>query len=310
METQRSTPSRPGPVMMHVVVATDGSPAASVGVDLVARIEWPEGTNLRVVEAVPSGTALFGGPWPSAALLQSETLESDMWRAAGETVEAARARLERPGLEVTTTLLRDRPASAIVDVARSGHADLIVVGSRGHGTIESMLLGSVSAEVIDHSPVPVLVARQPTIERVVLAWDGSAYARVAADAVRTWPIFSRSSIGVVSIADVDEPWWTGFPEPGAAEAASLYLESVDESRRAHAALATEMRDELRAAGRNAVADSRDGDAATEIIAAANEAQADLIVLGTRGRTGLARLVLGSVARNVLHHATCSVLVVR
>jgi len=52
---------------------------------------------------------------------------------------------------------------------------------------------------------------------------------------------------------------------------------------------------------------RAGDAATEIIEAAGEAAAGLIVMGTHGRTGLTRLFLGSVARNVMHHAHCSVL---
>ena len=66
---------------------------------------------------------------------------------------------------------------------------------------------------------------------------------------------------------------------------------------------------LRAAGLSAEADRREGDAATEILAAAVVSEADLIVIGSHGRTGLARLVLGSVARNVLQHATCSVLIV-
>jgi len=68
--------------------------------------------------------------------------------------------------------------------------------------------------------------------------------------------------------------------------------------------------ELEAAGITAEVDRREGDAATEILAAANAFEADLILLGTHGRTGVVRLVLGSVARNVLHHASCSVLVVR
>jgi nucleotide-binding universal stress UspA family protein len=54
---------------------------------------------------------------------------------------------------------------------------------------------------------------------------------------------------------------------------------------------------------------RDGDAAGEIVAAAEQRQADLIVLGSRGRTGLTRLLLGSVARNVLSGSTASVLIV-
>lgn len=58
------------------------------------------------------------------------------------------------------------------------------------------------------------------------------------------------------------------------------------------------------------AQTRHGNAAQEIIAAASDARADFIVIGSRGRTGLERLLLGSVARNVLFHAPCSVLVVR
>ncbi len=175
--------------------------------------------------------------------------------------------------------------------------------------IESMLLGSVSAEVIDHAPVPVLVCaarRRP--DRSRLGSIGLRHA--AADLLRAWPIFARSSVRVVSVADLEVPWWTGFPAPGSPETLSLSLEAADASRRTHDALAREMTDEMRAAGLEAVAERRNGDAATEIIDAAGEAMADVIVLGTHGRTGLARLVLGSVARNVLHHAACSVLITR
>ena len=189
-------------------------------------------------------------------------------------------------------------------------ADLVVVGSRGHGTIESMLLGSVSAEVVDHSPAPVLVARSDQATRVVLAWDGSSWARRAADLLRTSPIFAGSNVRVVSVTDVEVPWWTGFPEAGSAELMPMYLDAMDASRKQHDELARAMTSELQAAGLTAEADRRAGDAATEILVAAGAFKADVIVMGTRGRTGLTRLVLGSVARNVLQHATCSVLIVR
>ena len=115
---------------------------------------------------------------------------------------------------------------------------------------------------------------------------------------------------MVSVADVEVPWWTGFPEGGSLELMSIYSEAADASRSQHDQLAGDMTAELQGAGLSAEADRREGDAATEILAAARASDADLIVIGTHGRTGLPRLVLGSVARNVLQHATCSVLVVR
>jgi nucleotide-binding universal stress UspA family protein len=176
--------------------------------------------------------------------------------------------------------------------------------------IETMLLGSVSAEVVDEAPMPVLVARGRRLERVVLAWDGSTCAERAAGLLTAWPMFARSSVRVVSVADVEVPWWTGMAEPGAPDLAAIYLESAETARRLHDELATAMAERLRSHGLDAVADRREGDAATEILAAAREGAADLIVMGTHGRTGLARLILGSVARNVLQHAACSVLVLR
>ena len=295
---------------MRILLATDGSPSAGVAVDLVAGLDWPPGTAIRVAEAIETGAALFGGPWPALATVQIDKLEAEVREAARATVEGARTRLQRPGVDVAAAVILGRPATAIVEAARTMDADLVVVGSRGHGTIESMLLGSVSSEVVDHAHVPVLIARRPFIRRIVLAWDGSDSARVAAAFVRTWPIFRGATVRVVSAADVELPWWSGFPAMGSPAVMPMYAEAAEASRRVHADLARDMTSELAATGLAATAEAREGDAATEIIAAAAAWDADLIVLGTHGRTGLRRLLLGSVARNVLQHSGTSVLVAR
>jgi nucleotide-binding universal stress UspA family protein len=294
---------------MRALVAIDGSESASLAIDLVADVAWPGGTTIRVVEAIETGAALFAS-WPGLARVQADELEARLRLGANATVQEAQVRLTRPGLAVESAVLHGRPAAAIVDDARRIAADLIVVGSRGHGTIEAMLLGSVSAEVIDDAMTPVLVARCRRIDRVLLAWDGSTGAARAAGLLHQWPIFARSSVRVVSVADIEVPWWSGFPEAGSPELMPLWLDAIDASRSRHGLLASEMTVELQAAGLTAEADRREGDAATEILAAAHAFKADLILLGTRGRTGVARLVLGSVARNILHHASSSVLVVR
>jgi nucleotide-binding universal stress UspA family protein len=172
-----------------------------------------------------------------------------------------------------------------------------------------MLLGSVSAEVVDHSTVPVLVARGHAIDRVILAWDGSEAAAAAAGLLGAWPIFGQSLVKVVCVADVRTPWWTGFPEAGSPETMTLYVEAADGARRHADELLAEMTGRLRAEGLAVESERREGDAAAEVIAAARAWKANLVVLGTRGRTGVTRLVLGSVARNVVHHVPSSVMIV-
>jgi nucleotide-binding universal stress UspA family protein len=295
---------------MRVLIAVDGSDQALVGVEVAMLADWPEGTTIRVVEAVDTGAAVFGGPWPTLAIIDAEHIERDLHDQAVAAVREAASRLTRPGLWVETAVLEGRPATMIDEEAQRIEADLIIVGARGHGTIETMLLGSVSAEIIDHAASAVLVAREPGIGRVLLAWDGSKPSAHAARVLEEWPIFRRSDVSVLSVADVEVPWWSGFSEPGTAELLTIHADAADAARAHHDELATEMTARLRRAGLKAEGFRRDGDAATEILAAATERAADLIIMGTRGRTGLKRLLLGSVARNVLHHSACSVLIVR
>ena len=89
-----------------------------------------------------------------------------------------------------------------------------------------------------------------------------------------------------------------------------YIESTREVERTRAAENAAAATRLHAAGFTVTPLIRQGDPAHEIVAEAKAREAGLIVVGTRGQTGLQRLILGSVARNVLLHAPCSVLVVR
>jgi nucleotide-binding universal stress UspA family protein len=294
---------------MRILVAIDGSDPAGMAVELVANLALPAGSTIEVLEAVESGVELFGGPWPAIGLVDADRLEDDLRAQATRTVAEAADRLARPDLTIEQAVLRGRPASVIVNEALRAGADVIVVGSRGHGTIQEMLLGSVSAEVVDHATVPVLVARGHAVDRVLLAWDGSSAAASAAGVLTRWPIFGGSTIRVVSVADVRAPWWTGFPEAGSPEMMTLYMEAADGARQQSEDMVREMVGRLGAEGLTVEAEPREGDAAAEIIAAAKTWKANLVVIGTHGRTGVARLVLGSVARNVLHHVPCSVLIV-
>src|SRR5687767_8682834 len=113
---------------MRVLVATDGSEPARLGVDLVADAVWPVGTEVLVAEAVETGPGLFGGPWPTLALIQADHIEMAVRAEAERRVQEARDRLTRAGLSAEAVVLSGRPATTIVERARAMPADLIVVG--------------------------------------------------------------------------------------------------------------------------------------------------------------------------------------
>lgn len=295
---------------MRVLLAIDGSVSSDRARDLVAGIAWPEGTMIRVVAALERATELAGVPWMAAPPPDESEIESSLIRRYQTAIEAAERLLDAPGRGVESVLLRGRAASAIVDEARAYRADLIVVGNRGHGQFETMLLGSVSAEVVDHAPCPVLVARSPRLRTILYADDGSEGAREAGELLADWPIFRGLRTTVISVSDVAVPWSAGMAPGLYDQVMESYVESVQEARREVAALVSTSADRLSDAGLLTSVDVRDGDPAATLVKAATEHGSDLIVMGTRGLTGLSRILLGSVARNVLVHAPCSVLIVR
>lgn len=297
---------------MRILLAVDGSASSDRARDLVAALPLREGGRVRIVSVAPSHADLLGLPWALAAVPDAEQIEHDVVRRHRDAIESAEREIRsaRSDVIVEPMLLRGRPATVIIEEARAMPADLVVVGHRGHGVWESALLGSVSAEVVDHAPCPVLVARDERLGPIVLADDGSPSARAAETLLTEWPIFTGLPITVLAVAADGYPYAEGFSTGGVAEWAIGYAPTPDELQRSVGAEAASAAERLSRADFTAEARTRVGDPAHEIIALAREIDAGLVVVGTRGQTGLRRLLLGSVARKVVLHATCSVLVVR
>lgn len=284
---------------MRVLVAFDGSTAAGTALELVRALAWPAGTLVRVAQVIPPPPPFVGsGAFTDVDAQLVETLASSVgpsWSDA-VTVDA--------GL-----VAGDAPADAIVAEARRIGADLVVTGHRGHGAMATVFLGSVARDITEHAPCPVLVARGTTIEHIVVADDGSEGAFRARKVVSTWPIFKAKQVDVVSVAHVARPLLTGIAVSVRDQAREAQAESEMEARIAYGRLANEAAAELRLVGLHAAGYVRSGDPAEQICVLARERGADLIVLGTRGRGAIGRVLLGSVARAVLLGASCSVLVV-
>lgn len=293
---------------MRILFGTDGSAAADRALSLVATTPWPEGTRLDACGVVFDFEALFAEDWAPSIPPNADRLEERLVDEMNGVLDRAVERLRAAGIAADARLLRGRPASRLVEEATTLGVDLVIVGSRGLGPFRSMLLGSVSAEVVDRAPCPVLVARGEAIGSTLLAEDGSEGARRAADLLTSMPFVAGERTHVVSVASVPSLITFGLA-PLPPEAIDLYAESLSTVRADSAATAQRTVDRLRAAGVEATPMVLEGDPAMRLVEAAADRGVGLVVMGSRGRTGIARLVLGSVARNVLQHAHCSVLIV-
>jgi nucleotide-binding universal stress UspA family protein len=294
---------------MRVLLAIDGSVPSDKARDLVASLPFPAGSTIRIVGVLEHGPELFGLPWIPVTPENGGSIEHELVTRFMDTLMTAERDIARPGIAVDHILLRGHAARAIVDEARQTGVDLVVVGCRGHGAFGTTVLGSVSAEVVDHAPCPVLVARGPRIRSILFAEDGSEGARGAAQVIDESPILAGLPVTVLSVSETGISW--AGAAPGTYEAVmEPYSESLEGAHREHADLADRRAGWLARNGRDVRPQVRDGDPAAEIVATAAQRGTDLVVVGTRGHTGLTRMILGSVARNVLIHAPCSVLVVR
>lgn len=294
---------------MRVLLATDGSAAADQARDLVAGLPWPGGSAIDVVHVVQLPAVAMGSLGPAIGPSEGVDLTTAMEQEGRRILAEAEARVAGRGRHVHTHLEIGRPAQVITDLARDRTMDLIVTGHRGRSGLAQMLLGSVASEVVDRSPVPVLVARTATLEDVLLAVDGTPVSDAAVDLVERWPILRDRRIRVLSVSDPTYPWWAGT-EWMAEAAVDAWSVAVDASRESHARVTRDVTERLRAAGLDVQAVEGEGRPADVILAQAETTSTDLIVVGSRGQTGLRRMVLGSVGRDVLHHAACSVLIAR
>ena len=294
---------------MQILIAYDGSAGAEQALRLADSVDWPPDSTLRIIAVIEPTLLFVGAPMAGGFDIPSSEVDAQITAYQQELVSTAARSLRSADRTVEGIVLRGRPATALLDEATRFGADLMMGGSRGLGTITSLLLGSVSAEVVDHAPCPVLVSRTQSISRVIFATDGSVPSAAAEAVLSTWPIFGRLPIHVVSVADVVEPWHTGIAPTMYRRVIEAHASDLAEARAEHTRIAEEAVARLRTRGRQADAAMRTGDAAAEIIAAVADVGADLVVIGSRGRTGVARAVLGSVARNVLYGSPASVLVV-
>lgn len=139
--------------MLKVLIAVDGSVHAQRAIEAVARLQ----AQTKGLEALLVNVR----PWPMLYTPQSyESIERDQIRRQKELLETTQAAARRSGLELVSTQSEaGEPATEITRVAEENGVDQIVMGTRGHGAVGSLLIGSVAQRVVHLAKVPVLLVK-------------------------------------------------------------------------------------------------------------------------------------------------------
>jgi nucleotide-binding universal stress UspA family protein len=298
---------------MRILLAVDGSEHSNATVHEIAHRHFPPDSEVRVISVV---TPYFPGtyePWVGVDASTYDRMEKDASKAANAAVEKAAATLRADEGSrkrgVTAEVLFGSPKEVILAAAEAFGADLIVVGSHGHGMLQGFLLGSVSQAVAVHAKCSVEIVRSPKAEelmKILVAIDGSEQSEAAVDEVASRHFPADVDMRVVSVV---EP-----PNLGEGVDMSLYAEIEKTARqRASAAVgkaAATLRADEAGRRRNVTAEVLSGSPKRVILEEADAFGADLIVVGSHGHGMFDRFLLGSVSQAVALHAKCSVEIVR
>jgi nucleotide-binding universal stress UspA family protein len=288
-----------------IVCGTDFSAGAMVAVDIAAAIARHLGTKLVLVHV----DEFYG-----MAAVDSRLFEPAVTHRRGELDRAAR-RLRELGTDVDEKLLSGSAFDELVTAAMESKARLIAVGAVGHGLARRLLLGSVAERTAESSPIPTLVVRpggrlaswvrgeHPL--KVLVGYDFSA----ASDAALAW-VNQLREIGKCQITVLysnwppDEARRLGHegPLPLAGNVKEIQKD-LERDLKKHVATFLPKQEVT------AIVEPGWGTPEGYLFQMASRQHVDLVVVGTHQRHGLGRVLLGSVSRDVLHHAKVTVAVV-
>jgi nucleotide-binding universal stress UspA family protein len=285
---------------MRILAGVDWSGEAFAAVEQVGLLYRPD--EVVLVHGVDLG--MFQSPIVAGAVnLQGyDEFRQALMDAGRQAVERCRTLLPAETPSIRTLCEVQHPAAFILDSAATVKADLIAVGTHDHSRVTEVFAGSVSHRVLLHATVPTLIVKGKArpVTRVLMAAEG----REDATRLHTWltshPFKNPVAVTILSVVPslhmVNARLMVGLESWS--EKSERYAEQVvNDTARAlaspHFTVSTMV---------------RTGDPVTTVCEAGNSH--DLIVVGSHGRKGLDRFLLGSVSHGIVHQAGCSVLVVR
>lgn len=300
---------------MHIFFATDGSASARFAQAQILAMPWRSPVHVTVMTAVyvpPPPFTSFVASAQQAFDAAAVTLRREAEVRAENVLTKARSSLEASVPSIATRMHAGVPGATIVEMARACRADLVAVGSRGLGPYKGFLLGSVSDHVANHARCSVLLAKTPPMRtgRYLLALDDSLYTVAVLRWLRELDLPEEAWIHLVKVfRSVKE-----FPDPDREDWACAGGRNAPARfapwRGAPEVLEAMCEEGLDRKVARVTVEVRFGQEAPEILASVRKFDPELLVIGAKGRNSTAASPLGNVARTLVDHAPCSVLIVR
>ena len=284
---------------MKTLLAVDGSDYSYEAVHALKYFSRAE--QLTLLHALDIPRPAYPMMVPEVAEELYKSLEQSMREEGERLLDRVQSLIPMHAGPSTKQLRMGSPAEVIVSTAEEQKADLIVMGARGLGPIKERLLGSVSHRILTLAPCATLVVNGPVkaMKQILLPLQGLSDAEAAIRFLQLKPFHDPVEVTLLTVLPSTQPPW-----PGAVAAAENLEEQALQSARDYIDGVAER---LRVQGYQARGIAVLGAPAVVILQEAVKLRADLILMGTRGRQGITRFVLGSVSHAVLHKMPCPVL---
>jgi len=277
-----------------LLVAIDGSSASLHALNESFRFAVHEKCWITVSSVVPA----YEG---DLELISITNIQDIMRQPYEKALAEAAAMAKKSGALIKTVCEEGEVYQRIIDLAEAENCGLIVMGRTGQHSLEHGFIGSVTARVIGYSGIDVLVVPDGSSigwDRILIVTDGSRYSNAATTKALDFAQAYGCALSVVSVVDVPPEFY--------GEAPKVVEDLIDNARR----YVRKIREMAEAAGIKVDTYVQEGEAYETIVGFALEHKIGMMIMGSHGRTGLRRLLMGSVAEKVIGHSPCPVLVAR
>ncbi|GKS60040.1 hypothetical protein YTPLAS18_35670 [Nitrospira sp.] len=287
---------------MRILVAVDGSNYAYHAVQALAQLARAEQVALVHVVDVP--VPAYPTMMPEVAGDLYARAKTSMAEQGNDVLRQMQAALPLDTGPCQARIEFGHPADVLLAIAQDTGSHLIVMGSRGLSPVKELLLGSVSHRVVAHAPCSILTINGPlhSIRHVLLAVEERKDADKALSFLAATPFRTRPKVTCLTVLPFSPLPWPA----GAVMSKETERILVDQGRQFVEDVARRLGEQ----GYLAVAKTAVGAPSAVILDEARKAAPELLIVGTKGRQGVARFVLGSVSHTLLHQTPCPVVVVR